>query len=369
MKAVMLYLFTVSLAPAWGQTPSPPLLTPEQRTVIKKTVQFLKDAGETQRAQDLEDGIATPGNITFGPTQNNALATCDVTDPKRPIRINPDVIQHITPGTLESWKQSANLANTLCHELVHRGQDSNAWRGSFWQEQAFLGNPCEQQAWATSLEKWQQWLLKEHANMQGKANSSSAERANAARRLQMLCEAYSAQRNDYLRESRTNGLSSLTHVDGTPMTLADLDGQIATIRKHADDELELARALSGGGYSGLYQADFNHPASGRLALKVEGFTVSGQLRGQHQGDPFQADVQGRLDTDGNLQLEFSGTILTRLRLNGKVLYPDREPTKDPFSGQITGVVLKNKTMQGKWSARAHGEMLSGTWSGQRRVSK
>ncbi len=348
-----LWLFCFWPILAWG---APTELTTEQRKVVEKLSDFYKSAGEKERAEALSNGLKA-GNIHFGPTQANANAECDMNDEKRPININPAIVDKINQPNMEGWRETANLANTLSHELVHRTQDSWAWRGSYWSEFFGQGNACEQEAWGHSLERWQAWLEKTHQQLKDKANASTRERAEIAQRLKLLSEACEVQINDLKLNGAAIGKPRLSGSDGVPMTVEELSKALAGYKKLANTVIGTSEGY-GTNLNGLYKGQLAAAdTTGQIGLKIDGYTVSGRIRGERQGDPFEGELRGSLDSDGNLRIKVWDGMAT-VKWNN-------QPTQQSLSGQFTGAVGKNAVASGQFSLNTGKYTFSGSWSAPR----
>lgn len=349
------FLWLLCLCPilAWGE---PTDLTPEQRKVVEKLSQFYKSVGEKERAEALSKGLEA-GNIHFGPTQANANAECDMNDDKRTININPSVVDKINQGSMEGWRETANLANTLSHEMVHRTQDSWAWRGSFWREFFGYGNACEQEAWGHSLERWQAWLEKTHEELRNKANASTRERAEIAQRIKLLSEACEVQINDLKLNGAAIGKPIISGRDGVPITVEELSTALAGYKKLANNVIGTSEAY-GTNLNGLYKGQLAAAdTSAQIGIKIDGYKVSGRIWGQCQGDPFEGELRGTLDSDGNVRLKVWDGMAT-VKWNN-------QPTQQSLSGQVTGSVGKNAVASGKFSLSTGKYTFSGSWSAPR----
>ncbi len=335
---------------AWG---APTELTAEQRKVVEKLADFYKTYGEKERGQALKDGLEA-GNIEFGPTQANANAQCDMSDDKRPIRINPSVVDKINQGNMEGWRETANLANTLSHELVHRQQDRWAWRGAFWSEVFGQGNACEQEAWGHSLEKWQAWLAKTHQELKDKANAGTGERAEIGQRLKMLSEACQVQINDLKLNGAAIGKPRMCGPDGVPMTVDELSKAVVGYQKLANSVVGTSTDF-GTNHNGIYKGTLEAlDTHAQIAIKIDGYTVSGRISGRRQQDPFEGEIRGSMDADGNLRLKVWDGMATVLWNN--------VPTQQSLSGQFTGVVGKNSESFGRFSLNTGQYTITGNWS-------
>lgn len=352
---ILLWLLLVA-AIAFAQAPPP--LPADQQKVVEKVLDFYKKMGEKDGATQLKQGIEA-GDITFGPTEGNANAHCDMSSDKRPIRINPEIVDKVNQASMESYREIANLANTLCHELKHRKQDKWAWKGSFWQETFGQGNPCEQEAWAHSMERWHAWLNATHNELRAKANASARERAEIGLRLKMLSQACKVQVNSYQERRARIGKLRMEGTDGVPMTLEDLNKHLAAYDKIARDTIGLADALQPLS-DGLYQGTLSGPGlSGIIGLKVEGYVVTGLFRGEYQGDSFKGDVvRGQMDKDGNLTMEVWGMALVK--------WPKiPEPVEQSFAAKLTGTMGKTMQASGSFTASNGKVRFSGNWSAAR----
>ena len=325
-------------------------LTSEQTKAVQKVITFYTQMGDQETAKRLQDGLKD-GTVKFGPTPGNANAACDMSSKK--ININPASVEGVNSASLESWRATANLAATISHEIVHKDQDPWAWRGSVWKEMAGYGNACEQQAWGGTMQKMVGWIRQVQGELGSKQNRSAREQAEVAQRLQMLCQATTVLRNDYVAERGNIGDLRLTDSVGIPMSLEELMSQVAAIEKQAKDVIGNAGVLSKP-FDGNYRGSISGQGTGSVAFKIQGFTVVGRVNGSYKGDPISGSVSGRVDADGNLNLTVSGTLMGSLSPGGKA-------SAYPFTGRLTGRVWNGRA-SGNWFASNQYGKPVGTWS-------
>jgi hypothetical protein len=191
MKCLAVFLTLILyLAPAAAQTQDMPT---DQLNAVKKLVIFYEYLGDSETAKKLQEGL-NDGSIKFGPTPKGANAAINMKTKK--ININPAILKGVNSSDLESWRATADLASTVSHELTHKGQDKWAWNASYWTEIAGYGNACEQEAWSGTLEKVADWVRRVKNELDSKHNRSVREQAEAAKRLEMMCQAFEVLRND-----------------------------------------------------------------------------------------------------------------------------------------------------------------------------
>jgi len=164
----------------------------DQDRAIKAMATFLKNMGETQAAQNLENGWANK-QITIGPTNDNDNAQ---TSPGTPnIRFNTKILNEIFKGGKLDNRAVIDWAATYMHEVRHTTQSPTQWAGSYWQNVAGQGHPCEASAWGEGFQAYQNWLEKAQNQL---ANAPSEQkRIEAARLVLDLSQGYKEYYNNY----------------------------------------------------------------------------------------------------------------------------------------------------------------------------
>jgi hypothetical protein len=342
MKWLAVFLTLILyLAPAAAQPQDMPT---DQRNAVKKLVTFYENLGDSETAKKLQDGL-NDGSIKFGPTPDGDNAAIDMKTKK--ININPAIVKGVNSSDLDSWRATADLASTVSHELTHKGQDKWAWHASYWKEKAGYGNACEQEAWSGTLEKVADWVRRVKNELDSKHNRSVREQAEAAKRLEMMCQAFEVLRNDYVGEKGKIGDLQLTDSVGIPISLDQLLAEVEATKNEAQKLIGNAN-VSVRSFDGTYDGSFQGKGTGRIAFKIQGFTVSGKISGDYQGEPCNGSVTGRIDADGMLSLSLDGAITSGNK-------------KYPFTGNLTGRISNGKAA-GDWFASNQYGKPSGSWS-------
>lgn len=364
MVALGVMLSSGGAAKAQGQTT-------EQGEALKKVVAFYRQVGDETAAKQLEAAIAQ-GTILFGKTSENVNAECDTGS--RLITVNSGSVAALGASDMRGWQATAALAETLYHEMVHQKQGRWAWTSSYWQEVAGQGNPCEQQAWGAAVQRLGDWIRATERELDSQKNAHPRVQAETARRLQLLYGELVVARNDYKGVRASIGELRLNDASGRTV---DIDGFLASYEaanKKAAGTIALSKQVAVS-FDGNYKGALIGPLTGRIGLKVDGYTVTGRFNASAEksspgfdpkGTPFDiagargsgpvnlkssvsADIIGTIDVDGNLKATIKGSLTET---------GGRTPSTRAFSGELSGSVSKSLTAKGRWT----GNGKSGTWS-------
>lgn len=328
--------FEWNCAPVFGAN-----LTPDQRKTIDKVLDFYKRMGDTDDAKKLKEGVEN-GSIKFGPVPDNDNAATDISSSKT--SINPGIVQAVNGTSLESWRATSDLAATISHELIHKEQESWAWRRSTISEWMGFGNGCEQKAWGNTFEKMAAWIRNTKTEVDSKA--SAREKAEAAMRLKMLCQEFTVLRNDYLKLKGTIGPLSLTAPGGSSTNLDELFKEVTGNEKISKEIIGNAGVMVVP-FDGNYTGVVSGKGRGNISFKIQGFSIAGRFNGSYEGDPVSGSVSGQSSADGKISLTINGSLVS-----GKENYP--------FAGRLTGRLL-NGHISGEWFASNKWGSPSGTW--------
>ena len=223
MRIVLLFLLACLLVvPLQAQT--------DQDRAIQAVISFLEKMGDTPAADKLRSGWGN--QITMGATKDNDNAQ---TSPGTPnIRFNTKMANEIIKGGQVDSRAVADWAATFKHELRHTTQSPTQWAGSYWQNEAGAGHPCEASAWGEGFQAYRNWLETAQSKLAGAR--SEAERVEAAKLVRDLSDGFREYYNNYPKEY---GSIQVDTRDG-PMNLAEAAGEAdkasASVSRYVKEE-------------------------------------------------------------------------------------------------------------------------------------
>lgn len=345
--------------------------TPEQQAALKKVIAFYRQVGDDTAARQLEAEIAK-GTVRFGKTSDNVNAECDMGT--RIITLHAGAAEALAASDMRGWQATASLAETLWHEMVHQKQGRWAWTASYWQETVGQGNPCEQQAWGSALQRLGDWIRTTERELEAQKRAHPRVQAETARRLQLLCAELGVVANDYKALRQSIGELPLRDAAGRSVSLEAFLAAFEPVNRKAAGALAIARQVAVS-FEGTYKGTLGGAFSGTVGFRIDGFTVTGRLQASAgstsagfdpKGTPFDvagsrgtaatalkqtlsADLTGTVDVDGNLKVTVKGTLTET---------GGRAPGTRPFTGEMGGTLTKRLTASGSWSFLGK----TGTWT-------
>ena len=165
-----LILWLLLLGAAWAQA-----LSKEQQDGLKQASDLLEKFGDSALAQRIRTDLGA-GQLRVGATPDNDNAACDTWTGI--VTINPAALQHLNQKG-QQFRNLADLAVSIKHEYVHKGQAGWQFASSVAQSKTGMGHPCEQQAWSSALLSYASWAQRLVAEANATSNQTDKEKLYA----------------------------------------------------------------------------------------------------------------------------------------------------------------------------------------------
>ena len=277
MKVVLLLILLLATS-VWAAPPSP-----EDQT-IEAIASFLENQGDRDNAQAVRAQYrAVPPVLRFGQVQDNDNAQTDVTGDHRTVLNVSAVGQILGARGLDRYRLTAEWARCVRHEMKHQQQDTNAWRGAYWMNLAGQGHACEREAWEQGFQANYDWMRRALAEL-GDSRKNSEERANAARRLEVMAAIFIGYPKDY---KSGYGPIFVTQPGGVRIGLAEALAEAAVLQDKARQAVALEEDREGKalnlppeGWVATYHGSFIGDATGTIKFTLRGHALSGEYSGR-----------------------------------------------------------------------------------------
>ena len=347
MKRGLIWLLL--LGAAWAQP-----LTEQQVQGMQKAANLLEKFGDSSLAERIRADLKS-GQLRVGPTPHNDNAACDTWTGV--VTVKPTAVELLSePG--QQFRNTADLAVSLKHEYVHKGQGGWQFASSVARAQVGMGHPCEQQAWSSALLTYANWA--QQLAGQARSTSNQTEKEKLYAQAASLAGLFETVANDYVANQATFGALTLNWQNAT-VGLDDLRGDMRKLK-----ETSLSNVRQGGFWGairGFYEVS-DGPVS--LNFNINGRYVTGEFNGE-VGVPapgrtmYNCHVHGLIN--GSLE---KGALFATLKGEMK---PHSDSRIMPLTGTLAGRISDDgQSFQGVWTFSppgSSGKTLEGRWSARR----